>query len=82
MVWQRNVWYNMKEVVKDMSRKFILEKDYYEQGVNLYKRKTVTINSGVTVLVGCNGMGKATFLRQIRDRLKKQDIPCIQYRRW
>lgn len=61
-----------------MSRKFVLEKDYYEEGVNLYKKKTVTINSGVTVLVGCNGIGKTTFLHQIRDRLKKQNIPCIQ----
>ena len=62
-----------------MSSKFVLEKDYYEEGVNLYKKKTVTINSGVTVLVGCNGIGKTTFLHQIRDRLKKQNIPCIQY---
>ena len=57
-----------------MSRKFVLEKDYYEEGVNLYKKKTVTINSGVTVLVGCNGIGKTTFLHQIRDRLKKQNL--------
>ena len=62
-----------------MSRKFVLEKDYYGDGVKLYKKKTVTINPGVTVLVGCNGIGKTSFLHQVRDRLKKQSIPCIEY---
>lgn len=62
-----------------MSRKFVLIGDYYGEGVNLFKKKTVAINPGVTVLVGCNGIGKSTFLHQIRDRLKKQNIPCIEY---
>lgn len=62
-----------------MSRKFVLEKDYYGEGINLYKKKTVTINSGVTVLVGCNGIGKTTFLHQIRNKLKAQNIPYIKY---
>lgn len=55
-----------------MSRRFVLERDYYEEGVNLYKKKTVTIDPGVTVLVGCNGIGKTTFLRQLRSKLKNQ----------
>lgn len=62
-----------------MSRKFVLEKDYYDEGVNLYKKKTITINPGVTVLVGCNGIGKTTLLHQIRDRLKKLNVPYIDY---
>lgn len=62
-----------------MSRRFVLKKDYYDEGVNLYKKKTVTINPGVTVLVGCNGIGKTTFLRQLRNKLKKSDIPYIEY---
>ena len=53
-----------------MSRKFTLIKDYYDEGFNLYKKKTITIKPGVTVLVGCNGIGKTTLLHQIRDRLK------------
>lgn len=44
-----------------MSRKFVLERDYYDEGVNLYKKKTVTINSGVTALVGCSGIVKRHF---------------------
>ena len=43
-------------------RKFKLEKDYYEDGQNLYKKRTVTINPGITVLVGCNGIDKTTML--------------------
>ena len=62
-----------------MSRRFVLERDYYEEGVNLYKKKTVTIDPGVTVLVGCNGIGKTTFLRQLRSKLKKSNIPYIEY---
>lgn len=62
-----------------MSRKFTLERDYYGEGINLYKKKTIIINPGVTVLVGCNGIGKTTFLHQIQYRLKKERIPSIQY---
>lgn len=60
-----------------MSRKFTLVQDYYEEGFNLYKNKIITIKEGVTVLVGCNGIGKTTLLHQIRDSLKKKKIPCI-----
>ena len=62
-----------------MSRKFTLIKDYYEEGFNLYKKKTITIKPGVTVLVGCNGIGKTTLLRQIRDSLKKDNIPYVSF---
>lgn len=41
-----------------MSRKFTLVKDYYDECFNLYKKKTITIKTGVTVLVGCNGIGE------------------------
>ena len=62
-----------------MSRKFVLIRDYYEEGVYLYKKKTVTLNPGVTVLVGCNGIGKTTFLHQIKNKLKKLEVPYIEY---
>ena len=62
-----------------MGRKFTLERDYYDEGFNLYKKRTITIKSGVTVLVGCNGIGKTTLLHQIRDRLKKDKIPYISF---
>ena len=62
-----------------MNRKFTLERDYYDEGFNLYKKKTITIKPGVTVLVGCNGIGKSTLLRQIKDNLKKENIPYILF---
>lgn len=62
-----------------MSRKFVLTKDYYEEGIDLYKKKIITIKPGVTVLVGCNGIGKTTLLHQIRDSLKKDNIPYIEF---
>lgn len=62
-----------------MSRKFQLERDYYAEGFNLYKKKTVEIKPGVTVLVGCNGIGKTTLLHQIKHNLKKDNIPYIMF---
>ena len=62
-----------------MGRKFTLERDYYDEGFNLYKKKTITIKPGVTVLVGCNGIGKTTLLRQMENNLKKEKIPHILF---
>lgn len=62
-----------------MSRKFTIVQDYYNEGIDLYKKKTITIENGVTVLVGCNGIGKTTLLHQIRDSLKEDKIPCIEF---
>ena len=44
------------------SRKFKIYKDYYEDDTKLYKKGTIEIKSCVTVLVGCNGIGKTTLL--------------------
>lgn len=62
-----------------MSRKFKLIKDYYDEGYDLYKKSTITLNPGVTVLVGCNGSGKTTMLRSMESQLKKENIPVITF---
>lgn len=62
-----------------MSRKIKLWKDPYDCEFNLYKKRTVEIKPGVTVLVGCNGIGKSTLLRNIKDVLKKENVPCIDF---
>ena len=62
-----------------MSRKFRIEQDCYDDGCKLYKKKDITIRDGVTVLVGCNGIGKTTLLHQLRDRLKKDGIPVLTF---
>lgn len=69
--------YNGKEI--KMSKKIELFRDYYDTGYNLYKKKTIEIKPGITILVGCNGIGKTTLLHQIKDKLKKENIPCILF---
>lgn len=62
-----------------MSRTFKLHQDPYGTGEKLFKRKKITINPGVTVLVGCNGAGKTTLLRSIETQLKENKIPVLKY---
>ena len=62
-----------------MSRKFKVEKRYYDEDYDLYKKRSITINEGVTVLVGCNGSGKTTLLHQIKSQLKKENIPFVSF---
>lgn len=62
-----------------MSRKIKLWEDPHDMGYNLYTKKSVTIKNGVTVLVGCNGIGKSTLLHNIRTILKNVDIPYIEF---
>ena len=60
-------------------RKFVVDRDYNDMGCNIFKKKTITINEGVTVLVGCNGMGKTTLIKQIIQKLEKDDIPVVSF---
>lgn len=66
-------------MAEQSGRKFTLERDYYDTGHNLFKNKTVTIKPGVTVLVGCNGTGKTTLLKEIEHQLKKREVPLVSY---
>lgn len=54
-----------------MSKKFKIERDYYATGEVLYKKKHVEFQPGLTVLIGCNGCGKTTLMRQIRLQVEK-----------
>jgi len=61
-------------------KKLKLFKDYYGVGYSLYAKNTVTIQPGLTALVGCNGCGKTTFLRMCNDLIsKKKDALIINY---
>lgn len=62
-----------------MSRQFSVSKNYYSKNDHLYKKSKITLKPGVTVLVGCNGIGKTTLLRQLRDALKKENVPCVLF---
>ena len=60
-----------------MSRQFRLSNDWYGDDCAIFKKKQIKINPGLTVLVGCNGAGKTTMLKQINQSLKNKDIPVL-----
>lgn len=63
-----------------MSRKFnIINKGYHDENETLYKKKSIEIKPGVTILAGCNGIGKTTLLHQIKASLEKDKIPCLMF---
>lgn len=62
-----------------MGRTFKLIKDYYDLGFDLFNKRTININEGVTVLVGCNGTGKTTLLNEINNQLNRENVPHIFY---
>lgn len=60
-----------------MGRKFKLLNDWKGDNGTLYKNPEIEINSGLTVLVGCNGSGKTTALEQIHRQLINDEIPVL-----
>ena len=63
---------------KFMSRIFTIETKPYDE-VKIFCRKNIEIQSGVTVLVGCNGVGKTTLIHSIQEQLKNSNIEYLKY---
>jgi ABC-type cobalamin/Fe3+-siderophores transport system ATPase subunit len=61
-----------------MGRRIKLWQDPHGNGA-LYKKKSITFKPGLTVLVGCNGVGKTTLLHNIKSSLKADDIPFVEF---
>ena len=61
-----------------MSKIFKFKRKYYEERM-IYKKGSVTIEPGVTVLVGCNGSGKSTLQIIMKNQLKHDNIQFISY---
>ena len=59
--------------------KFKIDKDWNGIGCNINQKGTVTLNPGVTVFVGCNGIGKTTLMKQLMSILKKENVPYISF---
>lgn len=59
-------------------KEFKISKDPYGEE-KIYKKTSVTIETGVTVLVGCNGAGKTTMLKMIEDQLKESEEAYLYY---
>lgn len=62
-----------------MSRIIKLWKDPYDTGVKIYRKRQVEFEPGLTVLVGCNGIGKTTLLHNIKDELRKAEVEFISF---
>lgn len=59
--------------------RFKVNRDYYLIGEFLYTKNYVNLEPGLTVLVGCNGSGKSTFLDQIRNYCEENKIAILKY---
>lgn len=62
-----------------MSRDIRTWSNPYGEGFKTCWPKIITINPGLTVLVGCNGAGKTTLLHNIKDELYNNDIPYAEF---
>ena len=60
-------------------RKFKIDKDYKDIGCDIYKKNYITLKPGITILVGCNGMGKTTLIQQLKHKLENNNIPVISF---
>lgn len=54
-------------------------KDFYDLGIQTFLTEELSINPGITVLVGCNGYGKSTTISLIEEHCKRQNIELFQY---
>jgi len=59
-------------------KQFKIKKDPYDDS-KIFAKASVSIEPGVTVLVGCNGAGKTTMLRMIKEQLKKNKEAYIVF---
>lgn len=51
----------------------------YDSGFNTCSSRQVTLEEGLTILVGCNGSGKTTLIQNIKNCLKKDNIPYYDF---
>lgn len=54
-------------------------KDYYLPGKKIFKYNQIDFNTGVTVLIGCNGSGKSTTLKQLQEQCLRKKVNCVFY---
>lgn len=54
-------------------------RDPYDEGFSICSSKRTEFKEGLTVLVGCNGIGKTTTLHNLREQLRKENIPWFEY---
>lgn len=60
-------------------REIKIWKDPYGEGFDTTKKRIINFEPGITILTGCNGLGKSTLLKNIEKQLKREEIPCYKY---
>lgn len=50
-----------------------IPREPYNRGQRVFLKSTLTLYPGITVLVGCNGIGKTTLLKYIQGYVAKED---------
>ena len=56
-----------------------VDKDPFGEGFRLCSGRSIKLEPGLTVLVGCNGAGKTTLLKRIRSEAKNKSIAVHYY---
>ena len=59
--------------------KIRLTKDPYDDDRSFYKSSHALFRPGLTTLIGCNGIGKTTLLRNIEEELSARGTPVIKF---
>lgn len=62
-----------------MDKVFDLKKEPFIKGQQIFAKSEIVIHKGLTVLVGCNGSGKTTMLRQMKKQLDGEGAAVIYY---
>ena len=57
--------------------KLKINKDYYDEGIEMYSTEEISLNPGVTILVGCNVYGKSTLISIVKGYCKHNDIQLL-----
>lgn len=53
--------------------------DYYSESDGIFLKRKISLCPGLTILVGCNGTGKTTFLQMIDETCREKGIPIFRY---
>lgn len=53
--------------------------NFYHKTDMIFSSQEIELRPGLTILVGCNGSGKSTFLKMIAASCKENDIPLFIY---
>lgn len=58
---------------------FTIPIDPWDTGERIFRKSRIIIHPGITVLVGCNGAGKTTMIRFMKQELDKQAVSVISF---